>query len=135
MKMKSFLILLMGSFFLFSVATAQQKKAAEWPTPDKYKTMKNTTKADEKTLADAKALWNKHCKSCHGAKGLGDGPKGAGLKTFPGDFSSKTFQGLADGVIFYRTTIGRDEMPNYQKSIPSDEDRWKLVTFMRTFKK
>ena len=135
MKMKSILVLVLGTCFLFSVSMAQPKKAAPWATPDKYKTMKNPTKADEKTLADGKALWNKHCKSCHGAKGLGDGPKAAGLKTAAGDFSSKDFQGQSDGVIFYRTTIGRDEMPNYTKSIPNDEDRWKLVTYMRTMKK
>ena len=133
--MKSVLVFLMGSLFMFSVAMAQQKKAADWPTPDKYKTMKSTVKADQPTLDAGKALWNKNCKSWHGAKGLGDGPKGAGLKTFPGDFSSAAFQGLSDGVIFYRTTMGRDEMPSYHKSIPADDDRWKLVAFMRTMKK
>jgi mono/diheme cytochrome c family protein len=135
MKMKNVLVFLMGSCFLFSVSFAQQKKGAEWPTPDKYKSMKNQTKADEQTLADGKALWNKYCKSCHGAKGLGDGPKGAGLKTFPGDFSAKAFQGLSDGAMYYRAIIGRGEMPNYEKSIPKEEDRWKLVTYMRTMGK
>ncbi|MCX6271469.1 MAG: cytochrome c [Bacteroidetes bacterium] len=126
---------LLGSFMLFSFASFQQQKGKEWATPDKYAKMKNPVKADDKTLATGKALWNKNCKSCHGVKGLGDGTKGAGLKTFPGDFSSKAFQGLSDGVLFFRTTMGRDEMPSYQKSIPDDNERWALVCFMRTLGK
>jgi mono/diheme cytochrome c family protein len=120
-------------FFLFgNAAQAQQAKAKPWPVPDKDKAMKAPGKVDPAT---GKELWAKHCKSCHGSKGLGDGPKGASLKTFPGDFSSAAFQGGTDGELFYRTGKGRDEMPAYEKKIPDANDRWALVAFMRTFKK
>lgn len=119
--------------FLFGqAASAQQAKPKAWPVPDKDKAMKAPAKAD---LATGKELWAKHCKSCHGSKGLGDGPKGASLKTFSGDFSSAAFQAGTDGEIFYRTNKGRDEMPAYEKKIPDANDRWALVAFMRTFKK
>lgn len=119
--------------FLFGqAASAQQAKAKAWPVPDKDKALKPAAKAD---LATGKELWAKHCKSCHGSKGLGDGPKGASLKTFPGDFSSAAFQGGTDGEMLYRTDKGRDEMPAYEKKIPDINDRWALVAFMRTFKK
>jgi len=111
---------------------AQQAKAKPWPVPDKDKAMKAPAKAD---VATGKELWAKHCKSCHGSKGLGDGPKGASLKTFAGDFSSAAFQAGTDGEIFYRTSKGRDEMPGYEKKIPEANDRWALVAFMRTMKK
>jgi mono/diheme cytochrome c family protein len=111
---------------------AQQAKAKAWPVPDKDKAMKAPAKAD---VATGKELWAKHCKSCHGSKGLGDGPKGASLKTFAGDFSSAAFQAGTDGEIFYRTSKGRDEMPAYEKKIPEANDRWALVAFMRTMKK
>lgn len=113
-------------------ASAQQAKAKAWPVPDKDKAMKAPAKAD---LATGKELWAKHCKSCHGSKGLGDGPKGASLKTFSGDFSTAAFQAGTDGEIFYRTSKGRDEMPAYDKKIPDANDRWALVAFMRTMKK
>ena len=119
--------------FLFGNAVqAQQAKAKPWPVPDKDKSMKAPAKAD---LASGKELWAKHCKSCHGSKGLGDGPKGASLKTFAGDFSTAAFQGSTDGELFFRTSKGRDEMPAYEKKIPEANDRWALVAFMRTFKK
>jgi mono/diheme cytochrome c family protein len=129
------LVFLMGSFVFASFQSAYAQKAKEWATPANYKSMKNPVKADQASVDAGKALWAKNCKSCHGAKGLGDGPKAAGLKTFPGDFSSKAFQANGDGVIFYRTTEGRDEMPSYKKSIASDNDRWNLVNYMRTLKK
>jgi mono/diheme cytochrome c family protein len=119
--------------FLFgNLVQAQQAKANAWPVPDKDKAMKAPAKAD---LTVGKDLWAKHCKSCHGSKGLGDGPKAASLKTFPGDFSAAAFQASTDGELFYRTDKGRDEMPGYEKKIPEATDRWALVAFMRTFKK
>jgi len=120
--------------FLFSnAAQAQgQAKAKPWPVPDKDKAMKAKGTAD---LATGKDLWAKHCKSCHGSKGLGDGPKAASLKTFPGDFSSAAFQAFTDGELLYRTDNGRDEMPKYESKIPAIGDRWALVAFMRTLKK
>ncbi|MDP1621822.1 MAG: cytochrome c [Bacteroidales bacterium] len=119
--------------FMFGNALhAQQAKQKPWPVPEKDKALKAPAKAD---LATGKELWAKHCKSCHGSKGLGDGPKAASLKTESGDFSSAAFQAGTDGEIFYRTNKGRDEMPAYEKKIPDANDRWALVAFMRTFKK
>jgi mono/diheme cytochrome c family protein len=123
-------------FLLGNTASAQQKKAAAWPVPDKDKALKPAVKlTDAAVIATGKELWAKHCKSCHGAKGLGDGPKGASLKTFPGDFSSAAFQGSTDGELFFRTDKGRDEMPAYEKKLPDANDRWALVAYMRTLKK
>ena len=36
---------------------------------------------------EAKELYAKHCNSCHGPGGKGDGPAGKMLKPAPGDFS------------------------------------------------
>jgi mono/diheme cytochrome c family protein len=123
---------LIAVVFLFGNVVQAQAKAKPWPVPDKDKAMKAPAKAD---VATGKDLWAKHCKSCHGSKGLGDGPKAASLKTESGDFSSAAFQAGTDGELFYRTNKGRDEMPGYEKKIPDANDRWALVAFMRTMKK
>ena len=123
-------------FVIGNTVNAQQAKAKAWPVPDKNKTMKAAVNLKDATvISTGKDLWAKNCKSCHGAKGLGDGPKGASLKTFPGDFSSAAFQASTDGELFFRTNTGRDEMPAYEKKIPDANDRWALVAYMRTFKK
>ena len=103
----------------------------EWKVPAKYQTMKNPI-APKTDAAIGKSLYSKHCKSCHGAEGYGDGSKADGLKGDLGDFSTKKFQSQSDGALFYKTTTGRDDMPEYAKKIPSDDDRWLIVNYMRT---
>ena len=116
------------TFALYSFTSIVQE---DWKVPAKYQTMKNPTdpKAD---LAIGKSLYSKHCKSCHGAEGYGDGPKADEMNGDLGDFSSKKFQSQSDGALFYKTTIGRDDMPEYTKKMPDDEDRWLIVNYMRT---
>jgi mono/diheme cytochrome c family protein len=106
-----------------------------WPVPDKYKTMKNTVASDAESIAAGKTLWTTHCKSCHGTKGLGDGPKAAQLKTEPGDFSKAETQSQADGALFYKISEGRDDMPSFKKKIPDQDDIWSIVNYLRTLKK
>ena len=123
-------------FMLGTSVSAQQATAKPWPVPDKDKAMKASVKLnDAAVISSGKESWAKNCKSCHGAKGLGDGPKAASLKTHPGDFASAAFQGQTDGEIFFKTSKGRDEMPAYEKKIPDAGERWALVAYMRTMKK
>jgi mono/diheme cytochrome c family protein len=117
----------------FTVNSLQEKKP--WPVPDKDKNMKNPVANNADAIATGKALYNQHCKSCHGAKGLGDGPKAAQLKTEPGDFSLSTFQTQTDGAIFFKTSEGRDDMPSFKKKIPDTDERWSILHYMRSFKK
>ena len=135
MKTKSLFIALaafvLGSVIMSFAVPQDQKKGGPWNVPAEYKSKKMPAGAD---ATQGKALWSLHCKSCHGGAGLGDGPKAANLKTFPGNFKSAEFQGQADGVIYYQSFVGREEMPNYEKKIPDDEDRWNLVAFIRTLK-
>lgn len=121
--------------FVFISGFKSLNQVKPWPVPDNFKNMKNPVKSDATSIADGKALWSTHCKSCHGTKGLGDGSKAAQLKTEPGDFSTATFQSQTDGSIFYKTTEGRDDMPNFKKKIPDADERWALVNFIRTLKK
>ena len=126
-----------GGLFLFIMIfefkTMDQNEP--WPVPDKYKNMKNPVASDAESLKTGKSLWATHCKSCHGTKGLGDGPKAAQLKTESGNFSKADVQAQSDGALFYKTTEGRDDMPGFKKKIPDADERWSIVNFMRTLKK
>lgn len=128
---KTLMIIGIVSFGLFSFNKLTQE---EWKVPAKYQTMKNPTKASSENLAMGKSLYSKHCKSCHGTKGYGDGTKAANLKGDLGDFSSKKFQSQSDGALFYKSYIGRKDMPNYEKKM-SEEDMWITVHYMRTMGK
>ena len=129
--MKTFKILtIIGiiSFAFYSFTTLVQE---EWKVPAKYQTMKNPV-APKTDAAIGKSLYTKHCKSCHGAEGYGDGPKAGDMEGDLGDFSTAEFQKQSDGALFFKTTIGRDDMPEFTKKLPSDEDRWLIVNYMRT---
>lgn len=107
-----------------------EQQTKPWPVPEKYQKMKNPVKYDKTAAA---TLWTKHCKSCHGKAGKGDGPKAAQLDTPSGDFTTQTFKKQSDGALFYKSWIGRDDMPNYEKKIPDEDDIWQLVHYMREF--
>lgn len=135
--MKSFVIIasiatgLLGASFSFK--SMQDKKP--WPVPANYTNMKNAVASNAESIAEGKALYGTHCKSCHGTKGMGDGPKAANLKTEAGDFSKADFQAQTDGALFYKTSEGRDDMPSFKKKIPDADERWSIVNYMRTLKK
>lgn len=140
MKTKSISLLggisaiLLAFVFMAFAFPQDQKKGEPWDIPSKYVKMENPY-ADDASLAKVgKMVYSKHCKSCHGNKGLGDGPKAKQLETFPGDFSAEDFQKGTDGELYYKSIIGRNEMPNYEKKITDEEDRWALVVYMRTLK-
>lgn len=131
MKEKKFLIVLgIMTFGLFAFISADQ---TEWEVPAKYQKMTNPTDPnDEEAIEIGEELYMKHCKSCHGKEGLGDGPKAEEVNGDLGDFSSAEFQAQSDGAIFYKSYIGRDDMPNFEKKIPNEEDMWYIVDFMKT---
>jgi len=108
--------------------------SSNWKVPEKYVAMKNPINA-KTDAAIGKSLYTKHCKSCHGTTGLGDGPKAGEMNGDLGDFSSKLFQAQTDGELFYKTSFGRDDMPEFTKKLPQDEDRWLIVNYMRTLVK
>lgn len=121
-------------FTAFSAMNLPQDQPEPWPVPDKYKNMENPVKGDANAVKMGGMLYKRHCASCHGRDGLGDGPKARGLETFSGDFSGDFYQNQTDGEHFYKTLKGRGEMPGYENKI-SEEDIWSIVSYMRTFKK
>lgn len=127
-------IMMMAFLFMAFITPQDQKKGDPWDIPSKYMKMENPYVDDAGLVKIGKMLYSKHCKSCHGNKGLGDGPKAKQLETFPGNFSSGDFQAASDGSLFYKSIIGRGDMPNYEKKITDDEDRWAIINYLRTLK-
>ncbi|NLN29939.1 MAG: cytochrome c [Bacteroidales bacterium] len=113
---------------------AQERQAKPWPVPEEFKNMENPVAADAASIKTGGVMYTKYCASCHGKTGLGDGVKTRALKDFAGDFSGAYYQDQTDGEHFYKTKVGRGEMPKYEGRM-SDEDIWHVVNYMRTFKK
>lgn len=135
MKKKAYvLIAAFSAVALFAFVPEKNYQAQPWPVPDAYKSKANPVKSDAASIATGKELYAQHCKSCHGTKGKGDGPKASQLDTECGDFTKAGFQGQTDGAIFFKTFEGRKDMPSYKKKIPEANDIWAVVNYVRTLK-
>lgn len=135
--MKSKMLWSITLIVIFIVAASFKffQEPKPWPVPDKYNKMANPVKADAASLNAGKAIWTKHCQSCHGKTGKGDGTKAAELDTHPGDFTMASVQAETDGAFYYKIVEGRKDMPSFKKKIPDEEDIWNVVNYMREFKK
>ena len=121
-------LLCIGAFFC---AFTMQQQVKKWDAPASAKSIKNPSKASAESLAEGKTLYAKHCKSCHGVKGKGDGPKAENLDVSCKDFTKPDFKKQSDGEIYWKVTNGRDPMPTF-KSKASDDERWELVNYIKT---
>ncbi len=125
-------ILIFGTIAAFVFLMAAFKPPQEkWVVPEKYKNMENKY-ADADDDGIGKDLYNKHCKSCHGKEGYGDGTKANELETEMRDLTEEEVQSQTDGELYYKSIIGRDEMPTFEKKIADDEDRWLVINYVRT---
>ena len=133
MKKILFGLAILAAFTFTQTTNAQAKpKGKEWKVPAADSKKKSPIKAgDASAISAGKAIWVKDCKSCHGVKGLGDGTKAEKIDISCGDFSSKEFQSLTDGDMFYKTKIGRKPMPSFKEKL-GDTEIWQLVAYMRT---
>ena len=135
MKKQLFIIsaILIGSFALVSMTMLNAGFQEPWEVPAKYEKMENpyADAADDEKIG--RILYSKHCKSCHGTKGKGDGPKADDLDTEIGDFSEDAFKEQSDGALYYKVLIGRDDMPSFQKKIADKQDQWMLVNYIKKF--
>ncbi len=129
--MKKFLFAALTVVFamsLFSFIAAEKKP---WTVPAKYTSMKIQKKGDAASIALGKTLYQKYCKSCHGA-GKGDGPKASSMKTPLGDFTAAAFKSIPDGNKYFMSFVGRDEMPNFEKKVVDEEERWAIINYLNT---
>jgi mono/diheme cytochrome c family protein len=110
-----------------SIRTGMERRAAH--------SMANPVPATPQVLAAAKENYDSHCASCHGSAGDGKGDKANGLWSKPTDFRDATHMARAtDGDLYWVTTKGNWPMPAFDKRL-SDEERWELVDYVRTFAK
>lgn len=126
--------ILVGSFALISMISSKSILQDPWEAPAKYVKMENpfASAADDDNIG--RALYSKHCKSCHGSKGKGDGTKAESVDTEMPDFTIPSFGEQTDGSLYYKTFIGRDDMPSFEKKVTDEEERWLLVNYLRTLK-
>lgn len=102
--------------------------------PEEASELANPFEATDESISTGATLYADNCAVCHGEQGEGDGPGAEGLDPQPADLHAEHVQELTDGGLFYIVSHGRPEtaMPAWEGTLSEDE-RWHVVNFMRTF--
>lgn len=124
-------MMLLVGYLLFFLLRVEE--SGPWRVPEEARQRRNPVADSEAARAAGRILYLEHCAKCHGETGRGDGPESAQYSTKPPDFTeSGRLALLTDGEIFYKISEGRRPMPAYKKTL-SEQQRWQLVHFLRTF--
>lgn len=84
-------------------------------------------------LARGEDRFNIYCAPCHDPTGSGAGLVGRRWSVPVPDFHDKArFADVTDGRIFAAVTNGFSTMPSYRSQLPSAQDRWAVVAWVRT---
>lgn len=94
--------------------------------------LKNPVSADAASIEDGKKLYSRHCASCHGPAGKGDGGMALSGGT-PANLTDETWDhGSSDGEIFVVIRDGTStDMESYKEKL-TDKQIWNLVNFIRS---
>lgn len=120
------LFLLLPFLPLVAMTTKTQTRNAE------AQKLKNTEVNNAETLEAGKKLYARHCASCHGPNGKGDGGMALSGGT-PSDLTDETWDyGSTDGEIFVAIKDGVSaDMLAYKDKL-NDKQIWQVVTFLRS---
>jgi mono/diheme cytochrome c family protein len=111
----------------YAVCLAQQ-----WVAPESAKELKNPLSDTPKVVAFGKSTYDIYCDGCHGVRGDGKGHVALKFSVPVVNISASTIQAQTDGELFWKISTGRGAMPSWKTLLP-EEDRWRLVRYIRTF--
>lgn len=99
--------------------------------PDTYR--KPSVPYQTISVAAGEALFQRHCTSCHGGSGHGNGPAASALSIAPANLTEPHTSLHTAGDIFWWLTHGKPPgvMPGFANALTED-DRWDLINFLRT---
>ncbi len=120
-----FFIALVAAAGLWAPSLAQQHNA-------EAQKMKNPEPANAESVEAGGKLYTRHCASCHGIAGKGDGGMALSGGT-PSDLTDAEWDyGASDGEIFVAIRDGvSSDMLAYKDKL-SDKQIWQVVNFLRS---
>jgi mono/diheme cytochrome c family protein len=108
------------------------------PVPDTYKGKTNPLSGNADAIAAGQKIFDTNCTSCHGSKGLGDGPAGSSLTPPPANLQ-KVASTLTDEYLFFRISEGgatapfNSSMPAW-KAVLKENEIWQVISYVKTLK-
>lgn len=102
--------------------------------PHEFQDMINPVTVTEASIERGQELYALSCTNCHGLEGRGDGHMAMMIDPKPSDLQDAHVQEKSDGALFYIITEGVEETEMQGYKSLSEEDRWHLVSYLRTLK-
>ena len=112
-----------------------------WDLPEDADKTKNPVAVTPESIAKGKELYlsrdKGNCVFCHGENGAGNEANLARLRRKPADISSKErMSAMTDGEVYWKITKGIPGiMPAGERKMPTEEERWHVVNYVRTLAK
>lgn len=128
-RVLGFGLILMGLLIVVARHTDAAQEARRNAEAQK---LKNPEAVNAETIDAGKKLYARHCASCHGPNGKGDGGMALSGGT-PSDLTDETWDyGSTDGEIFVAIKDGVSaDMLAYKDKL-NDKQIWQVVTFLRS---
>lgn len=121
-----------------SVVMQNGKIVQQWQAPAEAVNLVNPVKGRPNAAQIGRDFYMQKCVDCHGKEGKGNGYMSAltkrdGKPLPPTNLASQMVQANTDGELFWKITNGKSPMPAHRVRF-EDEQRWYIVTYLRTFK-
>lgn len=105
----------------------------QWPAPAEDASLTSPVKDQPNAAQMGREFYMQKCVDCHGKEGKGNGYMAKMVAKPPTNLASQMVQANSDGELFWKITNGRSPMPAHRVRF-TDEQRWYIVAFLRTFK-
>ena len=103
------------------------------PVPAEYAGKTNPLGSD--AAEQGEEVFKSNCQMCHGPQGHGDGPASGSLEPKPQNLALLQ-QSAKDDYLFWRISEGKPGTAMLAwKGILSEEERWQVISFIRTLKR
>ena len=112
----------------------QKDASGHWIIPSESRDKANPFTETDASKTIGQKLYASNCIVCHGEEGKGDGPQAMMLEPKPADLHDPRVQENTDGTLFHIITAGAKDAAMPPFTGLSEEDRWHLVNYVRTFK-
>ena len=114
-----------------AVLVAAVAGGGQQPRHPEAEKLKNPVPSDAASIEEGKKLYGRHCASCHGPTGKGDGGMALSGGT-PANLTDETWDhGSSDGEIFAVIRDGTStDMESYKEKL-TEKQIWHLVNFIR----
>jgi mono/diheme cytochrome c family protein len=109
------------------------KIVQEWQAPADALSLNSPFKDNQDAARIGREFYLQRCADCHGKEGKGNGYLSKTLQKPPTNLASQLVQANSDGELFWKITNGKSPMPSSRIRF-TDEQRWYIVAYLRTFK-